>query len=82
MRLRASVAAYIKARGKFYAPFIEGEVAEYVRQVRKGAWGDHFTLQAIADMTGFAIKVVRVTKNFKVKHTVIKPAAFFPLGDG
>ena len=29
--LRASVAAYIKAHAKFYAPFIEGEVAEYVR---------------------------------------------------
>ena len=53
--------------------------------MRKGACGDHVTLQAIADMTGFAIKVVRVTKNGKVKHTVIKPASqdgLFPLGDG
>ena len=38
----------------------------YVRCLRRGAWGEHITMQAIADM--FSVKISVLSSNHMIQH--------------
>jgi|AntAceMinimDraft_5_1070358.scaffolds.fasta_scaffold22141_2 hypothetical protein len=57
--VRAAVCAHLAAHPATYAPFVHDESFEaYLVRMGQGAWGDHVTLQAFADLSGRPVHLV------------------------
>ena len=52
---------YLKQNAEKFQHFVAGDFADYVRGMRKsGTYGDHLTLQAFAEQTGFWIHIYQL----------------------